>query len=68
MESYNVVKGINNFYGYKKLETIKFNSEDEAKNHLSTLGVTEKRSAAGLPYYALVKQEGCAYSTLGFYC
>jgi hypothetical protein len=65
--TYNVALGVNSFFQYTMLGQLKFASLEDAQDYIfNTVGATEG-TLKGKEYYSLSKQEGCAFSAIGFY-
>jgi len=67
--TYNVALGINNWGVYKMLGQLKFDTVEDAKDYVLELGATEMimGQSKGKEYYAITKQDGCAFMSIGFY-
>ena len=67
--TYNVSLGINTLYNYTMLDQLKFATLEDAKEYVANIGATENTCITpfGKEYYAICQQDGCAFSTIGFY-
>lgn len=67
--TYNVSLGKNTLYNYVMLDQLKFATIEDAMEYVVNLGATENTviTPCGKEYYSICKQEGCAFSTIGFY-
>lgn len=64
--TYNVSLGVNGFSGYTMLGHLKFSTLKDAREYVSSMGAVEGVTK-GQEYYSITKQEGCAFSSIGFY-
>jgi len=65
--TYNVALGKNTFsMGYEMLGQLKFATVEDAKEYVDVVGASEG-VVEGKEYYAITKQDGCAFMSIGFY-
>lgn len=67
--TYNVTLGYSAWGHYKRLSVVKFATIQDAMEYLVSLGSQAQTTSFEFyeKYFSLTKQEGCVFSTIGFF-
>ena len=65
--TFNVVRGVTGFYGYEMKGVLKFATVEDAMEYVDGVGACEGDINLGQEYYAITKQDGCSFNSIGFY-